>query len=104
MLALLASPHSLSTQEVVEGLTMRAQTLSLIGNGETSWYSKLDLTGNIGVLSVWCTRFSHALRMSLTTSAKSPFFIHFGAAREGTVQLSVANAQDSLQAATRWMA
>lgn len=55
---------------------------------------KVDMVGDIGVLSAWCARFPHPLSVSLRSTAGDPFYFHFGAARDGTVQLLAPTKED----------
>ena len=55
---------------------------------------KVDMVGDIGVLSAWCARFPHPLSVNLRSTARDPFFFHFGAAGDGTVQLLAASKED----------
>lgn len=55
---------------------------------------KVDFMEDVGVLSAWCARFPHLLSTKLSSTAKNPYFFHFGAACTGTVQLLAATQED----------
>lgn len=55
---------------------------------------KIDIVGETGVLSAWCTRFPHPLSVKLRSHAGDALCFHFSAARDGSVQLLAATKED----------